>query len=139
MTEPQRPVEPPQENTTKKRQNWARESIQDVEKYGAPDRIFRESKKPRPYFSYIALFCDIIEEESTNYEEAAKKKVWKYDMIEEYQSILKNDVWDVIPRPRDKYVISSKWIFKTKNSTTGSIEKYKERFVACGFSQKRRN
>ena len=31
---------------------------------------------------------------------------------------------------------SLKWIFKTKHSADGSIEKYKERFVARGFSQK---
>ena len=50
--------------------------------------------------------------------------------IEEYQSIIKNDFWDVIPIPKDKSVVSSKWIFKTKHSTYGSIEKFKARFVA---------
>jgi hypothetical protein len=57
-------------------------------------------------------------------------------MIEEYRSIMKNDVWDVISRLREKTVVSSKWIYKTKHSVDGSIEKYKERFVAHGFSQK---
>jgi len=57
-------------------------------------------------------------------------------MIEEYQSIIKNDVWDVVPRPRDKSVVSSKWIYKIKHSVYGSIEKYKARLVARGFSQK---
>jgi hypothetical protein len=33
-------------------------------------------------------------------------------------------------------VISSKWIFKIKHAADGSIEKYKSRFVARGFSQK---
>jgi hypothetical protein len=57
-------------------------------------------------------------------------------MIEEYQSILKNDVWDVVPRPREKSVVSSKWIYKIKHAADRSIEKYKARFVAQGFSQK---
>ena len=57
-------------------------------------------------------------------------------MVEEYQSIIKNDVWKVVLRPKDKSVVSSKWIFKTKPSIDGSIEKYKEIFVARGFSQK---
>jgi hypothetical protein len=57
-------------------------------------------------------------------------------MIEEYQSILKNDVWDVIPRPREKSVVSSKWIYKIKHVAYGSIEKYKARLVARGLSQK---
>ena len=33
-------------------------------------------------------------------------------------------------------MVSSKWFFKTKHFADGSIEKYKEIFVACGFSQK---
>ena len=57
-------------------------------------------------------------------------------MIEEYQSIMKNDVWDVVPRPQGKSVVTSKWIYKIKHAADGSIEKYKARFVAWGFSQK---
>lgn len=57
-------------------------------------------------------------------------------MTEEYQSILKNDVWDIVPRPKEKSVISSKWLFKIKHVADGSIEKHKARFVARGFSQK---
>jgi hypothetical protein len=57
-------------------------------------------------------------------------------MTEEYQSILKNDVWEIVPRPKRKYVVSSKWLYKIKHVADGSIEKHKERFVAHGFSQK---
>ena len=57
-------------------------------------------------------------------------------MIEEYQSIMKNDVWDIVPRPEGKSVVTSKWIYKIKHVADGSIEKYKARFVARGFSQK---
>ena len=56
-------------------------------------------------------------------------------VIEEHQSILKNEVWDVVPRPKDKLVVSSKWIFKTKHSKDG-IEKVKVIIVTRGFSQK---
>jgi hypothetical protein len=56
-------------------------------------------------------------------------------MNEEYQSILKNDVWDVFPRPEGKSVVTSKWIYKIKHVVDGSIEQYKERFVARGFSK----
>jgi hypothetical protein len=80
--------------------------------------------------------CDIIDSEPTCYEEGAKKKVWKDSMIEEYQSIFKNDVWDVVLRPKEKSIVSSKWIYKMRHSTDGSIDKYKTRFVARGFSQK---
>ena len=64
----------------------------------------------------------------------AEKKEWKDAMIEEYQSIMKNDVWDVLPRAEGKSVVTSKWIYKIKHAATESIEKYKAIFVACGFS-----
>ena len=57
-------------------------------------------------------------------------------MVEEYESILKNKVWEVVPRPKDKSVISSKWLFKIKHATDGSVDKFKAKFVARGFSQK---
>ena len=57
-------------------------------------------------------------------------------MVKEYQSIIKNDVWEVEPRPKNKSILSSKWIYKTKHSSKDNIEKYKEIFVAHGFSQK---
>jgi hypothetical protein len=57
-------------------------------------------------------------------------------MTEEYQSIMKNKVWEIVPRPKNKDVVSSKWLFKIKHAADGSIEKYKARFVARGFSQK---
>ena len=59
--------------------------------------------------------------------------VFNNAMIEEYQSIMKNDVWDIVPRPKEKFVVTSKWLYKIKHAADGSIEKYKARFVACGF------
>ena len=49
---------------------------------------------------------------------------------------MKNDVWDVVARPKRNSIVTSKWIYKIKHATYGSIEKYKARFVARGFSQK---
>eukprot|EP00253_Pinus_taeda_P036310 PITA_36310 len=57
-------------------------------------------------------------------------------MTEEYESIMKNDVWDVVPRPQDKTVVTAKWLYKIKHGAGGSAEKYKARFVTRGFSQK---
>jgi hypothetical protein len=57
-------------------------------------------------------------------------------MIEEHQSIMKNDVWGIVPRPKEKSVVTSKWVYKIKHAVDGSVDKYKTRFVARGFSQK---
>jgi len=56
-------------------------------------------------------------------------------MVEEYDSTVWNNVWDVVPRPRNKSVVSSHWLYKVKQVVDGSVEKHKARFVARGFSQ----
>ena len=57
-------------------------------------------------------------------------------MHEEYESIMKNNIWEVVPRLKNKSVVTSKWLFKIKHGADGSAERYKEIFVARGFSQK---
>ena len=56
-------------------------------------------------------------------------------MVEEYDSIVRNSVWDVVPRPEEKSMVSSRWLYKVKQAADGSVEKHKFRFVARGFSQ----
>ena len=85
MEEPRKPVDPPREkNSYKRKLAWVREAILGAERYGTPEGIHRERKRPRPYSSYVSLLCDIIDKEPSNYEEDAKKKEWKDSMIEEY-------------------------------------------------------
>ena len=80
--------------------------------------------------------CDLVNQEPTIYKEVAHKKEWVEEMMEEYQSIMKNDVFDIVSKPENKSAVSSKWIYKIKHACDGSIEKYKVRFVSRGFSQK---
>eukprot|EP00253_Pinus_taeda_P032310 PITA_32310 len=48
---------------------------------------------------------------------------------------MKNGIWEIVPRPEDKSVVTSKWLYKIKHATYGSIDKYTARFMARGFSQ----
>ena len=57
-------------------------------------------------------------------------------MAQEYEYVMKNDVWDVVLRPKGKSVVTSKWFYKVKHGANGSVEKYKARFMDRGFSQK---
>ena len=80
--------------------------------------------------------CDLVDQEPTSYEETTQKKEWVEAMTEEYQTIMKNNVWDRLLKLENKSVVSSKWIHKIKHDVDVSIEKYKEIFVHRGFSHK---
>jgi hypothetical protein len=120
----------------KRNPSWAREIIQDGEKYGVPKGTTRQVKRPKTFSSYTALMCDLLEKDPTYFEEAIQMKEWADAMTKEYQSIIKNDVWEIVLRPNIKDMVSSKCLFKIKHATDRSIEKYKERFVGRRFSQK---
>jgi len=78
----------------------------------------------------------IIQNEPSSFSDVVKHQVWKDAMTKEYESIMENDVWEVVPRPQDKTIVTSKWLYKIKHAVNESTEKYKARFVARGFSQK---
>jgi hypothetical protein len=66
----------------------------------------------------------IIDTEPSSYEEATRKQVWQDAMVE-YNSIMKNDVWEIVSRLEGKSMVDSRWLYKVKHAVDGSIEKYK--------------
>ena len=66
----------------------------------------KEKKRPKIFSSYITHMCNLVDDEPDCFEVEEKKMDWKDAMVEEYQSILKNDVWDIVPRLKDKSVVS---------------------------------
>jgi hypothetical protein len=51
-------------------------------------------------------------------------------------SITTNGTWEVIDRPMGCKLIGCKWVFKKKLRHDDTIEKYKVRLVAKGYTQK---
>lgn len=84
----------------KKRSLWARKTFE--EHNVALDEMLRETKKTRNYSCYITHINESTNLEPFDVEEALKFQAWKGAMIEEYQYVLKNNVWDIVPRPKDK-------------------------------------
>ena len=84
----------------------------------------------------MALMTELINYEPSYFGEAAQHDVWQEAMVEEYDSIMKNQVWEVVWSPQGKKGVGSRWIYKVKHAIDGSVEKYKVCFVAKGFSQK---
>ena len=54
----------------------------------------------------------------------------------EFESLTKNKTWELVPPPRGRKAISSKWVFKVKETAECLIDFYKSRLVAKGFLQK---
>ena len=60
---------------------------------------------------------------------------WKAAMSREYESLMKNNTWTLVPRPPNTNVVGSRWVFTIKRDAQGDITKFKGRLVAKGFSQ----
>lgn len=58
-------------------------------------------------------------------------------MKEELGQIIKNDTWELVPRPSDKNVIGTKWIFKNKMNEDGTVVRNKEMLVCKGYAQRK--
>ena len=56
-------------------------------------------------------------------------------MFDEINALLANSTWTLVPELVNSNVIGSKWIYRIKHKSDGSIERYKARLVAQGFTQ----
>jgi hypothetical protein len=120
----------------KRRPRWFHETLKEAkEKVGESKSQIRESRPPVRFGAYLALVTSIRDTEPQTFAQAVDHQVSREAMVEEYDSIVRNDVWDVVPRPVGKSFVTSRWLYKTKMVADGSIEKHKARFVARGFSQ----
>ena len=119
----------------KRKPKWLQDTLREATSIAGPKRPIRECRPPKRFCSYMAMVANIINSEPSSYEEAASQQVWREAMQEEYSSIMKNDVWEVVPRPEGKSVVTSRWLYKVKHVADGSIEKFKSRFMARGFSR----
>ena len=81
------------------------------------------------YNYYLAQF------EPKKVEEALKDENWVDSMHQELHQFVRNDVWELVPRPKDTHVIGTKWIFKSKIDKDGEVVWNKSRLVAQGYTQ----
>lgn len=103
------------------------------------------NKKPVRYVDYDLSdssdksFLVSFHNEPQSFEEAMaspNKDKWLAAMQDEYNSLMKNNVWEIVDRPNNCSIVSCKWVFKLKSDDLGNYSVYKARLVARGFSQK---
>lgn len=60
---------------------------------------------------------------------------WSKAMEEEIEQIEKNKTWTLVPRPKDKNVIGTKWVYRNKLDENGEVTRNKARLVFKGYAQ----
>lgn len=90
--------------------------------------------KPKlPYIGITETYKDTVE--PANVKEALTRTLWKEAMQKEFQALMSNKTWILVPYQDQENIVDSKWVFKTKYKSDGSIERRKARLVAKGFQQ----
>ena len=87
-------------------------------------------------FVDTAFLDEVQIEEPKSIEEALKDQEWKEAADSEYQSLMENETWKLVKLPTGRKPVGCKWIFKTKCTSDGKVERYKARLVAKGYTQK---
>jgi hypothetical protein len=54
----------------------------------------------------------------------------------EYEAIMKNKTWHLVPPSHGHNIIDCRWVFKEKRKADGSLDKHKARLVAKGYKQR---
>ena len=49
-------------------------------------------------------------------------------------ALKKNDTLDLVPLPLGKKTVGFRWVYTMKHNATGSVDKYKVRLVAKGYT-----
>ena len=70
-----------------------------------------------------------------NIQEALRDPNWKKAVMEEMKALESNQTWELVDIPKTKKIIGCKWLFTIKYKSDGSIDRYKARLVAQGYSQ----
>jgi len=116
----------------------------------------RYPNRPPPNYIELAMYLDDVSDDllavahddtlsdiltPSSYQDAISSRHasrWRESMNIEIEDLLKHDTWDLVPRnevPKTHKVAKSRWVYKVKVNKDGSIERFKSRFVVCGYSQ----
>ncbi|XP_074326857.1 uncharacterized protein LOC141664804 [Apium graveolens] len=102
---------------------------------------------PPPLISYsIQAYCHsssvispsyvLPPSKPSSYAEAVKFPEWKKAIEAEFTALGTNNTWSLVKLPQGKKPVSCKWVFKVKQNSDGTIERYKARLVVRGYTQK---
>ena len=109
------------------------ENLNQVRLRKQPNRLIESANLVAEYCFATSLITETDEPNSV--EDALSNPNWVQAMKSEMNAMHDNNTWELVPRPVGKNIVGSRWIFKIKRNADGSINRYKARLVAQGFSQ----
>lgn len=89
-------------------------------------------------FDEVEFTCSVSGPDPCTYKLAMKapdSAKWKKACDNEISTLLANGTWNIVELPPGKWAIGSRWVFKVKHNSDGSVEHYKARLVVKGYSQ----
>lgn len=72
--------------------------------------------------AYLSTQTVLVEPKSAT--EALNTPEWKDAMLTEYNALMNNQTWELVPCMPGMNIVSSKWVFKTKLNSDGSLQRY---------------
>ncbi|GJT81787.1 retrovirus-related pol polyprotein from transposon TNT 1-94 [Tanacetum coccineum] len=93
-------------------------------------RTLRSQAQNQSNFYY---FISTIEPKNVN--EALEDESWIVAMQEELNQFTANDVWELVPQPKNMTIIRTKWVFRNKLDKNGIVSRNKARLVAQGYNE----
>lgn len=108
------------------------------------DYVFHSSAYPMTnYVSYsqlapqhqayaLSISHDI---EPSSFHHANQDSSWITAMQTELEALNANNTWEFVDLPSDVVAIGNKWVYKIKRHADGSVERFKARLVAQGYTQ----
>ncbi|XP_074283511.1 uncharacterized protein LOC141608059 [Silene latifolia] len=92
-------------------------------------------KTRRKLNNFCSFYSFLSNIEPANIKEALAEPDWIVAMQEELQQFERNKVWHLVPRPKDRTIIGTRWVFRNKLDDTGVIVLNKARLVVQGYNQ----
>ena len=91
--------------------------------------------KLNPKYS-LTITAELDTTEPTSHTQALKNPHWRAAMSDEFDALLRNGTWDLVPPDNSQNIVGCKWVFRIKQKPDGTIDRYKARLVAKGFHQR---
>jgi hypothetical protein len=106
-----------------------------IQRHHSVDHILGDISKGVTTRSRLANFCEhysfVSSIEPFRVEEALQDLDWVLAMQEELNNFKRNEVWSLVPRPKQN-VVGTKWLFRNKQEEHGVVTRNKARLVAKG-------